>query len=170
MALTDPLTSLPNRRAWDEELNRQLQLCHAQNMPLFVAILDLDEFKLVNDQLGFAAGDAVLVAASQALSGQLRAGDFVARVGGDEFGLLLCGVSAEQAKAVADRVRRGVANHLAGSSSLPVTASVGLSKSGGRNARGENSTPSEIFAQADAALRQAKRTGRNRMVTDFDER
>ena len=121
--MTDPLTGLPNRRAWDEALARRRRQTDAAAC---VAILDLDHFKRVNDAHGHAAGDAVLRATGDALRRGLRQDDFVARLGGDEFGLLLSMPNAPTAAAVLDRVRAALPEHLARQGAERVTASVGF--------------------------------------------
>jgi diguanylate cyclase (GGDEF)-like protein len=140
LAATDPLTGLPNRRAWDEALSR------LPNGPMCIAILDLDQFKQVNDAHGHTIGDAVLRAAADGLRGAVRRGDLAARLGGDEFALLLPGLAASQAPAVVERIRRHV-NAAIEKAGLPTTTcSAGFAVD---------------LSTADAALRRAKQSGRN---------
>ncbi|MCX7425595.1 MAG: GGDEF domain-containing protein [Planctomycetia bacterium] len=155
-ALTDPLTGLPNRRAWDEALARRRRQPDAGTC---VAILDLDHFKRVNDTRGHAAGDEVLRATGVALRDGLRQGDFVARLGGDEFGLLLSVPDASTAAVVLDRVRAALPQHLVRQDAARVTASIGFYCPRAGDASSDN--PVEI---ADAALRRAKQEGRDRTV------
>ena len=108
-ALTDPLTGLANRRAWDQELAQRLTRCGRRAARLCLAVLDLDQFKEINDTQGHAAGDRVLQAVGRALQKNLRQGDFVARLGGDEFGLLLWAPGEAEAAAIVERVRSRVA-------------------------------------------------------------
>jgi diguanylate cyclase (GGDEF)-like protein len=158
-AQTDPVTGLPNRRAWEAALRERLAAAGQADQPLALAILDLDLFKRVNDEHGHAAGDAVLRAAGGVLRKGLRTDDFVARLGGDEFGLLVNVPDAGTALAVVDRVRGALPAALEQSGSPPVTASAGL-----QLAQPPLPSPEALFHAADAALRQAKQQGRDRTV------
>ncbi len=93
MAFHDPLTGLPNRRLFEIELSRWLSHAQRSGEPLAVVILDLDRFKQVNDNLGHAAGDNLLVEMARRFQSAVRTADFVARLGGDEFMMILPGVS-----------------------------------------------------------------------------
>ena len=159
-ALTDPLTGLPNRRAWETALADRLALA-APAHRLCLAILDLDHFKQVNDTYGHAVGDGVLKNTGHAICEGLRQDDFVARLGGDEFGLLLWVPNASVGAAVVERVRARVAAYPDQNSAAKVTASAGfgLTSSDIRNTTGD-----VLFSAADAALCEAKRDGRDRTV------
>lgn len=147
-ARTDPLTGLPNRRAFDDVLRREMNRATRLHTPLTVALLDLDGFKQLNDTLGHQAGDEALRAAGESWSVQLRNMDVIARYGGDEFVVLLptCGLS--EAREVLDRMRTATP--------LGLGCSIGLTTwvSGER--------PDELVARADTALYASKRTGRDR--------
>jgi diguanylate cyclase (GGDEF)-like protein len=162
--LTDPLTGLPNRRAWDRVL-RERTAAGDMAGRLCLAILDLDHFKRVNDAHGHPAGDEVLRAAGQVISGGLRETDFVARLGGDEFGLLLPVRDEAMARAVVERVRTGLPSGLARRGIKVVTASAGFSLTSSARPTPAQSSPDELFASADAALAQAKRQGRDQTVS-----
>ncbi len=151
-ALTDPLTGLANRRAWDEELARRL--ADGGGRRLCLAVLDLDQFKELNDMQGHAAGDRVLQAVSRSLQTKLRRDDFVARLGGDEFGLLFWIPGEGQAAAIIERVRNGIAEAVWGESKSKITASAGFALSGGCPGA---DTCESLFLAADAALIAAKR-------------
>ncbi|MGE0756328.1 MAG: GGDEF domain-containing protein [Pirellulaceae bacterium] len=152
LAHSDPLTTLPNRRAWDQECVRRLARLIPLPHPLVLALVDLDHFKGVNSSGGYAAGDQLLRTAATALANSLRATDFVARIGGDEFGLLLEECTAPQP--VLDRVLQSIA--AASTAAGPrVTASVGYA------AAHPGDTLGNLMERADAALRQAKASGRN---------
>lgn len=105
LARTDALTQISNRRAFFEAASLELERVRRHGRPLTVAYADVDEFKLVNDRAGHAAGDALLVAVAQTLRGATRAADTVARLGGDEFGVLLPETDAATAEAILGRLR-----------------------------------------------------------------
>ena len=159
-AFTDPLTGLPNRRAWDQTLRERLGAA-TDSRCLCLAIFDLDHFKQVNDAFGHAAGDEVLKSVARVICERLRQDDFVARIGGDEFGLLIWVSDLAIAPAVVERVRTALPEQLAASGVHQVTASAGLS---GVGCSTLTKNPSELFAQADDALRRAKQEGRDRTV------
>ena len=162
-ALTDPLSGLPNRRAWDEALIERLADAGPVR-PVCVAVVDLDHFKRVNDRHGHVVGDAVLRAAGAVLREGLRQEDFVARLGGDEFGLLLALPDAEAAGPVLDRVRRSLPGRLARAGLPEVTASAGYCLWLPEERSPPLPSPFALFATADTALRQAKHEGRDRVV------
>ncbi|HEX9309118.1 MAG TPA: diguanylate cyclase [Anaeromyxobacter sp.] len=153
----DPLTGLPNRRAFEEDLAREVARAARTGEPLAVVMLDLDRFKAVNDGYGHAAGDAVLRALAARAQGAVRAGDVVARLGGEELGLLLPGADLARAAEVAERLRAALAALPvdAAGHALAVTASLGCAVL----APGE--PPEALVARADARLYDAKRDGRN---------
>jgi diguanylate cyclase (GGDEF)-like protein len=156
----DSLTSLPNRRAFEEELAREMARASRSLTPLSVAILDVDRFKAVNDRHGHAAGDEVLRAVSARVAGALRAGDLVSRIGGEELALLLPGADLATAAEIAERVRKTIEETPIGvaGGSLSVTVSIGCALL----AAGE-AAPA-LLARADARLYDAKQAGRNRVA------
>jgi diguanylate cyclase (GGDEF)-like protein len=159
-AFCDPLTGLPNRRAWDETLPKRLSAIPS-SLCLCLAIYDLDLFKKINDTFGHSAGDEVLRAAGRAICESLRQGDFVARIGGDEFGLLIWAPDAKIAAAVVERVRMALPVRLVESGIQAVTASAGLAVAGNIEL---TTNPAAFFARADEALRRAKQSGRDRTL------
>lgn len=156
----DVLTGLPNRRAFEEELAREVARAGRDGKPLAVVMLDVDRFKVVNDSHGHAAGDAVLREVAARAAAAVRAGDLVARIGGEEFVLLLHGADLPGALELAERVRVAVAAApvAAGDRPLAVTASLGCAVL----APGEG--PEALVARADARLYDAKRAGRDRVT------
>ncbi len=171
-ALTDPLTGLPNRRAWDRTLHARLLEARGSPRRLCAAMLDVDRLKEINDQHGHPAGDDVLRQSGAVIRGGLRGDDFVARLGGDEFGMLLWVPDEETAARVVERVRRAIPAALQSRGQPSTTASAGchvlpqlpvagdMATSGNAPAVPQPS-PSEVLAAADAALRKAKQSGRD---------
>lgn len=157
----DALTRLRNRLEFGEMLERERLRALRYERPLSVALLDLDEFKRVNDTLGHAAGDDALRAVARALESEVRATDFVFRHGGEEFAVLLPETDADAAKAVLERVRERFARGpLAGAERAgTITVSCGLA-----TVSMEESSDL-ILSRADAALYEAKHLGRNRVVS-----
>jgi diguanylate cyclase (GGDEF)-like protein/PAS domain S-box-containing protein len=159
LALHDPLTDLGNRRSVEESLERVVARAR-RGSPGSLLLLDLDHFKVVNDTLGHAAGDTVLVELARLLGTLRRPGDEIARLGGDEFVLVLEGIPAEAGRMVAERLRRAVHEHRfeVGGRSFDLGVSVGVVPIDGRlNA-------AALLALADSALYAAKERGRNRVV------
>jgi len=159
-AFHDVLTGLPNRALWRDRLEQALASRRPQH--LSVLCIDLDGFKLVNDRFGHAAGDAVLVEAARRMKQALREGDTLARMGGDEFTALLCGMDEPQnAEGVARRMIQALAQPFkGGTEKIHVTASIGISPV----AQGERDTDL-LQHQADLALYQAKAEGKNGFYT-----
>lgn len=156
----DALTGLANRRAFEEELAREAARAARAGAPLSVALLDVDRFKGVNDAHGHAAGDAVLRAVAARARDTLRAGDLAARIGGEEFALLLPGADLAGAAELAERVRLAIAAAPieAGGRWLAVSASLGCA------ALAPGEAPDALVARADARLYDAKRAGRDRVA------
>ncbi len=164
-ALHDGLTGLPNRALFMDRVDQVMQ--RARRTPSIgcaVLYLDIDRFKLVNDSLSHAVGDHLLVALAGRVAGVLRPGDTVARIGGDEFTVLLDGVVLDtEAVEVADRVQRALRDAFAvDGHELFVTASIGIALAG------PGTAASELVRNADIAMYDAKRRGRARCAV-FDE-
>ncbi|HUO54176.1 MAG TPA: diguanylate cyclase, partial [Rhodoblastus sp.] len=160
-ALTDSLTELPNRRAFDGEIARTMAQIRRSAQPATVALLDIDRFKSVNDRFGHAAGDEILRMIARVTPTVLRAGDYMARVGGEEFGLLFPNTPLAQAIPVVERLREAIAGDDTvheGDETVTVTVSVGV-------AALDPMQKFEIsWRRADMALYRAKRAGRNRVA------
>ncbi|MBV6325719.1 GGDEF domain-containing protein [Duganella violaceipulchra] len=159
-ALTDPLTSLPNRRAFEKEAAGAILRAARSEAPVTVGIADVDHFKAINDNYGHAIGDAVLCAVSEAIRSVARDTDIVARLGGEEFGLIFPNTSIEQSGQVAERIRSAVASiqfPVNGTETVDVTISIGLSK------LIEQAGLDAALGAADTALYSAKGNGRNRV-------
>jgi diguanylate cyclase (GGDEF)-like protein/PAS domain S-box-containing protein len=151
MARTDPTTGLPNRRAWEEEVRRAIAGAQRNGHPLAVGMVDFDHFKLFNDTHGHPAGDALLSDAAASWRLTLRATDFIARYGGEEFALLLPDCPPDQVFGLLDRFRAATPENQ--------TVSVGIAY------WDRLESPESLVTRADAALYEAKDTGRDRVVT-----
>jgi diguanylate cyclase (GGDEF)-like protein len=161
LAWKDELTGLFNRRRFVELANRELDLAQRSGQPIAVAVLDLDRFKHVNDQFGHAVGDTVLRAVAQAIVGALRSTDLLGRWGGEEFALVLPVTARSEALAVMERVTAAVRSlriDAADGTTLMCTASIGVAP---REHDGERLE--DLVARADAAMYDAKSSGRNRV-------
>jgi diguanylate cyclase (GGDEF)-like protein len=146
LARTDELTGLPNRRAWDEALAQTLE---NREDVVCLALLDLDHFKAFNDTNGHLAGDRLLQEAAILWRAQLRDGDLLARIGGEEFAVMLPSCSQQQATAVLERLRAATPS---------ATCSIGLAEYTGQE------TADELTLRADKALYTAKNKGRNQLI------
>jgi diguanylate cyclase (GGDEF)-like protein len=160
----DPLTGLANRRAYEVAELASWRTAEAMGVPLGLVVLDIDHFKRYNDFYGHPAGDLCLQTVARCLSEQLRGnGDMVARVGGEEFAILLPDLTVETVGDIAERVRRSVAElqvpHLGIDHERIVTVSCGACSLVPR----PGASPKDLFAAADAALYSAKQAGRNRV-------
>ena len=160
LAITDPLTNLSNFRFLKTSLRREIKQSCRYDRPLSVAILDLDDFKAVNDTYGHQAGDELLKAVAAVLSERVRGADMVARYGGEEFAVVLPETSRPAALLVAEHLRRGVEDiWLPGFPGVHVTASIGLA-----TFPGDAQDDEELIGKADEALYRAKGAGKNRSV------
>jgi diguanylate cyclase (GGDEF)-like protein len=150
VARTDELTGLPNRRAWQEHLPRELEFARRSALPICVAMLDLDHFKRFNDQRGHQAGDRMLKEMAVAWASQLRGTDFLSRYGGEEFALALPGCGVDDALAVVERLRAAIP--------------IGQSCSAGVACWDGHESAADLLDRADRALYDAKRRGRDRIL------
>lgn len=153
LAVTDPLTGLYNRRYLAERLQGEVNRAQRHHLPLVVAILDLDEFKQINDTRGHLVGDEMLVQVSGILKNNVRKEDIAVRFGGDEFALVLPEVGEEGATAMVTRLARAVQERTG------ITLSVGMALFP-RDA----ALPEELIAAADTALIMAKGRGKNQVA------
>jgi diguanylate cyclase len=156
-ARLDPLTSVPNRKSFDERFAQEVQRRAQSDLSVTLLLWDLDNFKFINDSYGHRAGDRVLQSVATCFMSGLRAEDFVARIGGEEFVVLLTGLPFERALRIADELRIGVSAlrfHFRGTP-VKVTVSCGLTELRAGDAGGA------AFDRADAALYRAKHAGKN---------
>jgi diguanylate cyclase (GGDEF)-like protein len=156
----DQLTGLPNRRLILDRIAAAAALATQNGKAFSLAVIDVDDFKSINDQYGHSVGDRVLVHIAHALTNSIRSHDVCARWGGEEFILLLPGVPGSQAVLIAERLRREVEQLLFKelSSSVKSSISIGVAE------HQLQDKGSETIARADHALYEAKRSGRNKVA------
>lgn len=170
-SLTDPMTGLFNRRHAMPELQRIVRDAVLNDQECSVLLLDLDHFKSINDRYGHPAGDAVLIETARRMKDQLRATDLLARIGGEEFMIVLPGLSSQQAIRMAARLCACVNSTPfalpGGGLPVQVTVSIGLAllSAFAGPAADPDQIASQVFAQADKALYMAKNAGRNQIST-----
>jgi diguanylate cyclase (GGDEF)-like protein len=155
--LTDSLTTIANRRAYEFELARRISQWERDGTPLILVLIDIDHFKKFNDRYGHSAGDTVLKSVAQTLQNTIRKADLVARIGGEEFAIILPGINFEEAKDVAERMRRLIEAQKCSYEGLhlKVTVSIGFAQL----LPGEDSA--SLTNRSDAALYSSKEAGRN---------
>jgi diguanylate cyclase (GGDEF)-like protein len=159
LAQKDPLTGVYNRAALDEALQREIGFSRRQSGPLSLVILDIDNFKSINDRYGHIIGDCVLKAVAASIQDCMRSADQMFRYGGEEFVVLMRDTDAKGACLLAERIRKAVESlpcHCSGAD-IPVTISAGVST------LREQDGPLSLFDQADQALYLAKDGGRNQV-------
>ena len=159
VALVDPLTAIPNRRATEDHLARMLSTVYRHGATLGLLMIDVDNFKSYNDTFGHAMGDEVLHAVAKGIQTCLRADDVVGRWGGEEFVVLIPMADAEGTRVLAERIRAGIFGLLPrAGTDVHVTVSIGAALSNGDDVAGT------LLGRADAALYRAKLSGRNCVV------
>lgn len=165
-ATTDPLTRLKNRRAFFENGAQLLSMARRYSSDFSIIVADLDYFKRINDTFGHQAGDEALIAVAQILLRMTRTEDTVARVGGEEFAMLLPDTNCLGAAVLAERIRAAVERErfTAGERTLQLTLSIGLAAYGTERVE----TIDQLLNVADQRLYLAKRHGRNRICVNND--
>jgi diguanylate cyclase (GGDEF)-like protein len=159
-AIVDPLSGLFNRRYFHERLEEELQRAQRHKTPVGLLMIDIDDFKSINDRFGHVAGDTVIRGVSDILRRSVRKFDLCTRFGGEEFAIVMPGSGPENSTSVAERIRQRIEAFQPeepGLADLRVTASIGLSFSHDMSAR-------ELIDRADQALYAAKRAGKNRVI------
>ena len=159
-AAHDPLTNLLNRRSASLALDQLIARARRLDEPLSLVSVDLDHFKSINDTHGHEVGDTVLAAVAEVLRSTCRASDVVARVGGEEFLIVLPGTDEPGAVRVAEKVRRAISGDLVRGLREPVTASLGLT-----TFRLDDHDQTDMLRRADRAMYHVKQTGRDRVAT-----
>jgi len=159
-ALTDALTGLPNREAYNERSHQEMLRWQRYQHPLTMAVIDIDFFKKINDNYGHQTGDKVLKIVSSAILKRLREVDFMARFGGEEFVVLLPETPGDNALLMLNRIREGLANapFRYKDQKINITVSIGIAEFN------EGDTTETVFEKADQALYNAKESGRNKCV------
>jgi diguanylate cyclase (GGDEF)-like protein len=165
VAISDPLTGLHNRRAFQVRLGEELARVHRSGGPLALLMLDLDRFKALNDRYGHPAGDAALHTVAAVLKQELRTVDLPARLGGEEFGVLLPDSDGQAALMAAERLRTAIASCpiVYQAATLAITASIGVAWY-----PGHADTSEGLLRAADQALYRAKEAGRDRVCSPTD--
>lgn len=160
-SLTDPLTGAGNRLALENTLSREIELAKRHKSPLAMLLVDVDDFKVINDQWGHKAGDKVLKMIVSKLKQVNRQTDLVYRYGGEEFVILLNETSQSGAEVIAERIRSAIekASISTAGHALSITVSLGSA------ALKPSDSKDRLFQRADKALYQAKRSGKNRVVS-----
>ena len=162
LSVTDALTGLLNRRYLEERLTEEVLRSNRYGYPMCYIMLDVDHFKSYNDEFGHPAGDETLRLVAHLLKDTLRAADVAARYGGEEFAVLLPQTTSEVALVIAERIRQNIER-----TEFPhrrVTVSIGVS-----SCHSEFCTTTELVAEADKALYDSKRQGRNRVTVFGDQ-
>lgn len=169
LGMTDALTGLANRRELEKRMRVEVSRCLRESVPLSCLYLDVDHFKQVNDVYGHDTGDHVLKKVAAIMVEAVRLGDVVARFGGEEFVIVLPGISGTIAMETAERIRQAVEHAkiaVGDKQCLDITISIGLASfSSEKNSIGDSAEISgQIIARADRALMRAKEQGRNRVL------
>ncbi len=161
-AMTDPLTHLMNRRAIEVAAEKEISLARVTRRPLSAIMIDLDDFKQINDTMGHSFGDSVLKGVARCLQHELRRSDCLARLGGDEFVVLLPGASLDVAKEMAERLRDHLEKFemVSGETRTRIQASFGVSE-----LRGSTVDWGELMMSCDRALYSVKDVGGNQVLT-----
>ena len=164
LTLSDALTSVANRRAFDGRLADTFEQANRYDRALSLMLLDIDHFKSINDTHGHQAGDVVLRSVGEVLRNRMRGTDFVARIGGEEFGVLLAETALFEALKLGESIRTAVQDLLvpAAGEILRLTVSIGLANM----PHSRFALPERLFKAADKALYRAKANGRNRIEVE----
>jgi|GEM_PF-4542470 len=163
MSVRDPMTGVRNRRGLARVLDRDLARSQRSGAPIAAILIDCDDFKAINDSYGHAVGDAALIAIAEAVRGNIRRGDTLGRIGGDEFLVLLVDTGVQAAQRVAEKLRRAVSSsapHALGGEQLTVSLAVAELDE-------ETQTLKEVILRTQKALKASKVQGKNRVSVEF---
>jgi len=155
-SITDELTGLFNRRYLNQRLVEEISRANRHKYNLYLLVIDLDNFKAVNDTLGHQAGDQVLTGAAKIFKNITRPHDVVARSGGDEFTIIVAELSLEQANLIAQRIVRAIEK-------IPINQSLKISASVGLHAIDASRAPEDAIKEADRAMYEAKKGGKDKI-------
>ncbi len=160
LSVTDALTRIKNRRGLMDSLEQEMQRSHRYQQPLSILLIDLDNFKAINDQFGHNGGDAVLIATARILTGISRSADVVGRYGGEEFLAILPQTSEEEALQLGQRLCQEVAANRVSMNQREIafTCSIGITELSPTDNR------DELLQRADQGLYEAKRRGKNQII------
>jgi diguanylate cyclase (GGDEF)-like protein len=158
MARTDTLTGFNNRRSFTELANAQINHCRRHGQPVSLLVLDIDDFKSINDSRGHSAGDLALQHFSHCTQSVIRASDICGRIGGEEFAVALPNATLGNAKIIAEKIRIAISEAPVQTSSegFCITSSIGVATG--------NADIEQLLGEADAAMYEAKKSGKNRVV------
>ncbi|AEA66310.1 Sensory box/GGDEF family protein [Pseudomonas brassicacearum] len=161
LATTDVLTQSSNRRHFFECAHREFEQARLQGMPMAFLLLDIDDFKVINDTYGHQEGDTVLQRIAESGRSVLRRGDLFGRIGGEEFAAVFPGCAPDMALQVAERLQREIQRlaFRSGERGFGITVSQGLT-----GITADDQSLDSLFARADAAMYEAKRQGKNRII------
>ncbi|UVM44864.1 sensor domain-containing diguanylate cyclase [Pseudomonas brassicacearum] len=161
LATTDVLTQSSNRRHFFECAHREFEQARLQGMPMAFLLLDIDDFKMINDTYGHQEGDTVLQRIAESGRSVLRRGDLFGRIGGEEFAAVFPGCAPDMALQVAERLQREIQRlaFRSGERGFGITVSQGLT-----GITADDQSLDNLFARADAAMYEAKRQGKNRII------
>ena len=169
LASTDALTGILNRRAFMEQLEGEMHRHNRLKQPLSVIMIDLDNFKRINDDYGHQVGDKTLRQVAQELSSKIRKYDFIGRYGGEEFIVCTPGVDANGAKEIAERLRLGIESLRISLPSLKIELRITTSLGVSYLEQEEEATLDDLVRAADEALYIAKRSGKNQVYCKNDK-
>jgi len=155
-SITDELTGLFNRRYLNQRLVEEISRANRHKYNLYLLVIDLDNFKAVNDTLGHQAGDQVLTGAAKIFKNITRPHDVVARSGGDEFTIIVAELSLEQANLIAQRIVRAIEK-------IPINQSLKIFASVGLHAIDASRAPEDAIKEADRAMYEAKKGGKDKI-------
>ncbi len=157
----DPLTGLNNRGFFQRVLSREMEKSFSYKVPLTLAVMDIDDFKVINDTHGHVCGDQVIKDLASILSNEIRSGDYAARIGGEEFALILPGTGKVKSEPLLNRIlsviRNGFSSCSTGKVKIPYTISLGAATYRGK----AQLRVEELLAQADKELYKVKNSGKN---------
>jgi diguanylate cyclase (GGDEF)-like protein len=159
MAHIDPLTKVNNRSSLNDSLNSAIAIASRQNQSLSIIFLDIDYFKIINDEFGHSCGDKVLMVVADLIKNSLRSTDDIFRVDGEEFVIVLNDTNLAEAKLVAERIRKAIESHILAydMATIRITVSIGIYD------LHENDTADTLLKNADNAMYKAKYSGRNQV-------